>query len=164
MRIFAWRWNGKPLRKNPSRRLQLGRKTLYRLYRQWQRNGQVPSAFYRNYNMRDAASRLALLVRFIEFVADHDFNSFKEAWQAFCKQVSNRGCGLVFGKPLERHYGVVRWNLPPGFFSGVKRKRKVMARSTARAVLNSAPRHFSQIMSGEPMRIVKARKPLNWEI
>lgn len=111
----AKRWDKKPFRFDPSRKFQLSRATLNRLFNQWRRGGGVPSALRHRYHPAGPSVPAPVLVRFVAFVAGRPWPSLKAAWKEFA---SHPGAYYARGrKPAARRlpftYGQVN-----RYFSG----------------------------------------------
>lgn len=115
------RWNGKTLKCDPSRRLSVSPATLFKHYRAWRLSGENFDSLFLKYVASNRRLPAAVVVRFVNFCADRDFPSFKAAWLAFCRRGGNAGPGRVNGKPLALGYDALAWNLPKGFWIGIKR-------------------------------------------
>lgn len=119
VRIFSRRWNAKPLKCAPRRRLALSRKTLYRLYAAWRRTGETPMAFQLNYSPGNRRIAAPVLLRFVRFIAIRDFKSARAAWKSFCA----RGGSFGPGRP-KLGYDALLWNLPKGCCREIKASRQ----------------------------------------
>ena len=116
IRRVARRYNNRNFRSDPARRMALTAGTLLRLFRVWQKNGEVPSAFRLNYAKRSPAITAPVMIRFIEFSARQQFPSMKSAWQKFSARGGNFGCGRRSNKPFKISYGMARYYFPAAKF------------------------------------------------
>lgn len=82
----ASRWNGKPFRCDPKRKLVLSAARLLNLYYHWKRSAELPSAFRFRYVGTAPTVPAAVLCRFIEFCAAMRWPSMKAAWTAFARR------------------------------------------------------------------------------
>src|ERR1017187_4859578 len=69
------RRHGQPFRSDPARKFAFSNATLYRLYRDWKKGGEVPAAFELKYQLRPPAIPVVVIARFVEFLASTNFSS-----------------------------------------------------------------------------------------
>ena len=91
--------------------------------------GESPSVFRLNYVANNQRIPATILVRFVELCAKQEFNSFREAWETFCRRGGNAGPGRVNGKKLKLGYHALHWNLPTGCFAEFKRRWKTIRKA-----------------------------------
>jgi hypothetical protein len=103
----ARRYNGRPFKCDPARRMRLCTSSLWRLYRKWRRSGKVASALILKYCKRPPYVPRLFMLRFVDFCASHRIRSMNGAWQEFSKLKKN----VPQAKSIS--YGQVRY-----FFSG----------------------------------------------
>jgi hypothetical protein len=116
IRRVARRYNNRNFKSDPARRMALTAGTLLRLFRVWQKNGEVPSAFRLNYAKRSPAITAPVLIRFIDFSARQQFLSMKSAWEKFSARGGNFGCGRRSNKPVKLSYEMARYYFPAAKF------------------------------------------------
>jgi hypothetical protein len=129
IRRVARRCNNRNFRSDPARRMALTAGTLLRLFRVWQKNGEVPSAFRLNYTKRSPIITAPVLIRFIEFSTRQQFPSMKSAWQKFSARGGNFGCGRRSNKPVKISYGMARYYFPAAKFSKLQEQLEKIAQA-----------------------------------
>ena len=154
---FSRRWDGKSLKADPARRLRLKTSTLYNLYSKWRQYGQTAEAFHLNFQPGNRRIVAPVLIRFVNFAAERDFKSFKDAWRAFCQRGGSFGPGRV-----TLGYDALLWNLPKGCFSELKRWRSIK-RQAEMELQKARLRSIAQIQARVPAKLLR-RKPSDFQI
>jgi hypothetical protein len=154
------RWNGKPLKGHPSRRLAVSPATLFKYYRVWWLSGESFDSLFLKFVPSNRRLPAAVVIRFVNLCANRDFPSFKAAYLAFCQRGGNSGPGRVNGKRLVFGFDALKWSLPRGFWSEIKRHWQAIRlaeREIARLRLSAT----AHILAHVP---VKIQKPKNYDI
>ncbi len=120
-RRIAQQWNGKPFKADPSRSLKLSMRSMMRLYSQWRRGGEHPSAFRLNYTPPHAIRRdLALAFLRVARLS----NTGAAAVRLLALRRKRRGAR----KPLPDRSTFLRL-LPPGYFAQLRASRQSVVKA-----------------------------------
>lgn len=84
VRWFVWRWDGKPYKANPSKKIRLGYGSVLRIWYQWHRGGSQPEAIIARFGTNRKLDRKDVLA-FARLCLAPDLVSIDKAW----KRVAN---------------------------------------------------------------------------
>jgi hypothetical protein len=136
LRRVARNFNGRKFKSNPARHMALCAGSLKRLFKVWQRGGEVPSALIIQYHPRRTDLPAPLLVRFVEFCACISPPNLKAGWQKFSSCRGSFGPGRRAHQPLKTSYQKIRYHLAAaGMFPLLAQLRAIAKAQTAAAVL-----------------------------
>jgi hypothetical protein len=127
LRRVARNFTGRKFKSNPARHMALSAGTLRRLFRVWQRGGEVPSALIIQWRSRRTTIPAPLLVRFADFCSRTRQPNLRAAWQKFCAHGGSFGRGRRARKSLRISYGQVRYHFPVAGFYLMQSKLKAIA-------------------------------------
>ena len=127
LRRVARNFNGRKFKSDPARHMTLSAGSLRRLFKVWQRGGEVPSALIIQYRPRRPAIPAPLLVRFTEFCSSTRHPQMLAAWQKFSARGGSFGRGRHAHKPLKISSGQVRYHFPVAGFYLMQSKLKAIA-------------------------------------
>lgn len=165
IRRVARKYNGRRFKSDPSRRLKLSEKTLWRVFAVWKRGGELPAAFRLNYQPRRSVLTAPILIRFINLASNQKFSSMKSAWEAFTARRGSFGRGQHSKKPLKVSYSEARRFLPAAKFRQLQQPTNAIDQAeTNRGELRA--RFIAEIRERLPERPPRRRvkKELHWEI
>jgi hypothetical protein len=133
IRRTARRYNGRKLKSDSERLLQLSAQTLRRHFGVWKRGGQVAAALLPRYTPRRSVFTAPILIRFVNFITSRPQPSMQEAWREFAKRGGNFGPGRRAGKPLKITYGQLQYSFPAAKFYLLRAQEKAMETAQANA-------------------------------
>lgn len=93
IRRTARRYNGRPFKCDPARRLAVSSKSLRRHWDAWRRGGELPAAFRLQFKSRPSAVTAPVMIRFADFCATGRRKSMRAAWLAFAARPGAFGHG-----------------------------------------------------------------------
>jgi len=102
--------------------------TLLRLFRVWQKNGEVPSAFRLNYAKRSPAITAPVMIRFIEFSARQQFSVHEIRLAEVLGTRREFWMRAAFKQTVQNSYGMARYYFPAANFTNCKSSWKRLTR------------------------------------
>jgi len=125
----AKRWNAKPFRSDPSRRLKLSASRLLTLFYNWKRNGQLPGAFHLGYFKTPPTVPAPVLCRFVDFCAARPRANLKSAWSAFANRPGAFRRGRHAGPRPNFSYPVIRRFFTAAQFNAIQKQLEFRAQA-----------------------------------
>jgi len=119
--------NGRVFKCDPSRRLRLAEKTLWRVFAMWKRAGEIPAAFKLNFRKRQPSITAPVLLRFNNFCVTIRQPFLKTAWDKFAARNGSFGRGRYARARLKISYGQLRYYFPAADFKLLQGELKAIA-------------------------------------
>lgn len=122
---FSRIWDGKAYRCDPSRSYRLSEKTLFRVFAQWRRGGEVPSAVALRYASRATKITGAMMRFFVRFLLTSADGNTCQAYRELSEMRARKPYAFGKRKKLPSYSAFIR-NLPVGAGRDIAAARKAL--------------------------------------